>query len=544
MTLHPRQRPGKLAHTGKSGPRAGIIPAEIGQLLQQGMQAQRKGQLWAALECYQAILDRDPNQPDALHLMALISLEARRLEPALEMLKRAVGRKPADPALRASYATALVESNDPVAAEKQLRRAVKLSQNHPDLSCQLASCLAILGREDDARRMFEDVLAHHPERPAAIFRYADFLLQTGEHENAQRVYRGALEKGINPGRALAGLAKCQTFRARPRELDDIEELLGRPGLSASEAVTLSQAAAKISNDIGDYDGEFRHFAAAKAVFGSDYDGSLYVRRFDAARAIFTPDFFAKRKGYGNASPKPVFIVGMPRSGTTLTEQIIASHPMATGAGEIGILRKFALSLGSASADEKEFARRLKALAPNQVNALAREGLAILGRFSTSAARITDKLPHNFAMLGLAALLYPKARIVHCRRNPVDTCVSCYLTPLSESHDYAQDLKSLGEYYREYSSLMDHWRAVLPVPILEVDYEALVADPEAQSRRLIEFVGLEWDPAVLEFYSKSRAVHTISQFQVRQPIYRTSVERWRRYERHLGPLLAALGDLAP
>jgi hypothetical protein len=261
------------------------------------------------------------------------------------------------------------------------------------------------------------------------------------------------------------------------------------------------------------------------------------------RSIFTQEFFAEREGYGDPSQKPVFIVGMPRSGTTLAEQIIASHGHVAAAGEIGIPRGIAMSLGYGAPDEKGFARRVRALTQHEARTLAREGLAILNRFSTSATRITDKLPHNFQFLGLAALLFPKAKIIHCRRNPLDTCVSCFLTPLREEHSYAQDLTTLGAYYREYAALMDHWRHVLPMPILEVEYEALVTDLEAQSRRLIDFIGLEWDRACLDFQTSGRAVHTLSRSQVRRPVYTTSIGRWRRYEKHLGPLLAALGDLA-
>ncbi len=233
---------------------------------------------------------------------------------------------------------------------------------------------------------------------------------------------------------------------------------------------------------------------------------------------------------------------MPRSGTTLTEQIIAAHPSAAAAGEIGVPNRIAKSLGFGASDEKAFARRISRLKPREVAALAREGLEMLVRFSKTAERITDKLPHNFELLGLIAMLFPRAKIIHCRRNPLDTCVSCFLTPLSEEHAYTHDLSALGEYYRDYAALMDYWRAVLPMPILDVDYELLVADPEGQSRRLVDFVGLDWNPACLEFHAGGRAIHTISRAQVRQPIYDTSIGRWRRYEKHLGPLRAALGDL--
>ncbi len=529
---------------GRRGPQpqGGMDPREIGALLTQGVALQMKGQLWPAREFYQAVLDRQPNQPDALHLMALIALEAMQVEAAVDMLKRAVPQKPTDPALRGSYADALMLSNDAVAAERQLRRALKLSPEHSDLLCKLARCLAMLGREDEARSTFEAVLARGPDHPTALVDYADFLIQVGEPEKAEATYRRAVASDASPALALAGLAECRRYEGDPPELAAIQARLDQPGLRASEAIKLSQAAAKICNDIGKYDDAFSYYSSIKQFLAPDIRKSDPAAQFKLLRSIFTPDFFAVRAGYGDRSQKPVFIVGMPRSGTTLTEQIIASHPKAAGAGEFGVPRKIAMSLGYHGAPE-DFARRVNALKSKEAATIAHDGISMLERFSDRALRITDKLPHNFEFLGLVALLFPRAKIIHCRRSALDTCVSCFLTPLKEAHAYAYDLKALGEYYREYAALMDYWRQVLPTPILDLDYEELVGDTERQSRRLIDFIGLEWDPACLDFHTNSRAVHTISRAQVRQPIYSTSVERWRRYEKHLGPLRTALGDLA-
>ncbi len=476
--------------------------------------------------------------------MALIALETGETDAAAQMLKRAVSRKPADPALRGNYAEALMQSNDPLGAQRQLRRAQKLAPDHPEILTKLARCHAMLGRDDDAKRTFEDLVARDPIHPSALIAYADFLGQVGEPDKAEAAYRKAIALNISPAQALAGLADLREFKDEPPELIEIRTLLDRPGLRAIDAAKLSRAAGKICNDIGKYDEAFGHYLSVKQFLGVPSRTADYTKRFKLNTSIFIPEFFAARLGFGDRSQKPVFIVGMPRSGTTLTEQIIVSHPKAAGAGEIGVPSMIAKSLGYEAPDERAFARRVNALKPKEAAALAREGLSVLGRFSESAERITDKLPQNFALLGLVAILFPKAKIIHCRRNPLDTCVSCFLTPLREGHTYAYDLTALGEYYRGYSQLMDYWRRVLPMPILDVDYEALVADPEGQSRRLIDFIGLEWDPACLDFQANGRVVRTISRSQVRRPIYQTSVERWRRYEKHLGPLRAALGDLAP
>jgi len=502
-----------------------------------------QGQLLPAQQCYRAVLDKDPNQPDALHLMGLIAMEAKLTSAAIQMLKRAVGRKPADPALRGSYADALMEDGDPVAAERQLRRALKLSPEDQELRCKLARCLAMLGQEESADRIFQAVLACDPRHRTALLAYAGFLVQVGKFDLAETLYRKAIDTGIDPAAALVGLAGCRKFHAAPPELADIRRLLEQPGLKAPEAIKLCRAAAKICNDIEEYDEAFQYYVSSKKIIGPTPLKPDYAGRYRALRSFFTSEFFTARTSYGDRSEKPVFIVGMPRSGTTLTEQIIASHPKAAAAGEIGSIRKIAVSLGFEAADSGEFARRVAALKPREATTLARECLSMLSRFSSRAARVTDKLPHNFEVLGLAALLLPEAKIIHCRRSPLDTCVSCYLTPLKEAHAYAQDLTALGEYYREYSALMEHWRQVLPTPILEVSYEALVTEPEKEARRLLDFIGLDWDPACLDFQAGGRAVRTISVAEVRRPIYRTSIERWRRYEKFLGPLRAALADPA-
>ena len=520
-----------------------MAPAEIGHLLQKGLAQQMKGNLWQAQEHYQAILAHEPNQPDALHLMALIALEAKHAGHAVQMLTRAVAGKPNDPTLRGSMADALIQNNDPAAAERHLRRGLKIAPDNPELLCKLAHARAMLGGEDEAKAMFEAVLARDRSFPSALTGYAKLLANLGESEKAEALYRKALDLGVEQVQALAGLADCRKFTGNPPELATIRALLERKELSASNSIRLCQAAAKIANDIGDYDAAFEYYRSARGLLADDAGKTNYASLYRQVRAIFTPAFFSERKGYGDASEKPVFIVGMPRSGTTLTEQIIASHPRAAGAGEIGIVRKAAISLGFGGADEHAFARRINALKFKESGQIAKQCLAEFGRFSKSAARITDKLPHNFEVLGLIALIFPNAKIVHCRRNPLDTCVSCFLSPLKEGHAYAQDLTALGNYYREYASLMEYWRTTLPIPMLEIDYEALVADTEGEARRLIDFIGLAWDPVCLDFQRNSRAVHTISAAQVREPIYRTSVERWRRYEKHLGPLRQALGDLA-
>jgi len=262
------------------------------------------------------------------------------------------------------------------------------------------------------------------------------------------------------------------------------------------------------------------------------------------KELFTAEFFAERADFGNDSSRPVFIFGMPRSGTTLTEQIIASHPKVHAGGEVVFFNKATDVLGYRSGNMDEFARNVSDLDAKRAGAIAREYLDYLKKFSTTAPHVTDKMPHNFERLWLIALLFPKATYIHCTRNPIDNCVSIFTNPFNQAHAYSRTLEDVGGYYRLYKELSDHFCNIVPVDVLESRYEELVADQEARSRALIAHAGLEWDDASLRFYEHATSVRTLSHWQVRQPVYKTSVERWRRYGANVDPLIRALGDLAP
>ena len=256
-------------------------------------------------------------------------------------------------------------------------------------------------------------------------------------------------------------------------------------------------------------------------------------------AAFSGAFFERAAGLGSGSDRPVFIVGMPRSGTTLVEQIISSHPRAAGAGELPdipwLIQRLPAELGSGAG----YPGCVEALDRESVQRLAGSYLDRLGLVSATTDRVTDKLPMNYMHLGLIAVLFPNAVIVHCKRDPMDTCLSCYFQNFSRDLGFCFDLEDLGFYYRHYETLMAFWAEVLPLCIHDVAYEDLVKNPEDVSRGLIEACGLEWDPRCLSPHKNRRPVKTASSWQVRQPLYKTSVARWKRYEKHLGPLKSSL-----
>ncbi len=319
-------------------------------------------------------------------------------------------------------------------------------------------------------------------------------------------------------------------------------------LSDGERASLQFALGRAYDDLGEYDRAFSHFADAKAIQARDIPANseaLDIEWLESTQQVYSKEMFASRVGTGSQSQVPIFVLGMARSGTTLVEQIVSSHPMVAAAGEVRDLEIATQIVASQ--------RGITDAMPFVLNQFSDADLRDLGdtyvdrlrqRAAPGAERITDKLLGNYSRVGLIHLTLPKAVMIHCVRNPVDCCLSIYTNNFAEIQEHASDLGRLGRYYRRYYNLMAHWRAVLPGAFLDVPYEDTVRDLEGTARRIIAHCGLPWDPRCLDFRNNERRVVTLSITQVRQPIYTSSVDRWRHYEKHLGPLLEGLGDLAP
>ena len=286
---------------------------------------------------------------------------------------------------------------------------------------------------------------------------------------------------------------------------------------------------------------FAHFDAGNRLHARrhPFDRQVFDARIERIIKHCTRDFFTARQGMGDASERPVLIVGMPRSGTSLVEQIIASHPQAHGAGELNDIGRMARELPVVVGREKRYPECLDHLEPDAAAMLAQRYLGGLDARAPDATRVTDKMPFNMLWLGLIALILPNARVIYCRRNPMDNALSCYFQLFSQGLRFAYDLGHVGHVYRQHERLMAHWREHLPLSMLTVDYEDLVREPESQSRRLIEFTGLDWDDRCLNFHRHARDVRTASVWQVRQPVYQSSLARWKAYEPWLAPLRESL-----
>ena len=358
-------------------------------------------------------------------------------------------------------------------------------------------------------------------------------------DEARRYYERAI--ALTPGISTfhRPLVEMKRIREDDPQLTNMEDLAQRiTSLPQNEQIELHFALAKAYDDLGRYEAAFEHLHDGNALKRRMvvYDEASQLGALRNIETAFTSEAIAARRGRGNLSDLPIFIVGMPRSGTTLVEQMLASHRRVFGAGELTYTSELVASAQAAGKFPFDFAL----LSDKELYDLGSLYLARLRPLAPSADRIIDKLPFNFGILGLIHLVLPKARIIHLRRDPVDTCFSCYANLFSQGIEFSNDLGELGRYYRAYQRLMAHWRRVLPQgAMLEVQYEELVADFETQSRRIVDYCGLEWDANCLLYYETKRAVRTASAAQVRQPLFSNSIGRWLPYKQQLQPLLDAL-----
>jgi hypothetical protein len=323
----------------------------------------------------------------------------------------------------------------------------------------------------------------------------------------------------------------------------IEGYLSNPRLTHRHELELRFAADKLYDELGEYQKAFLHYSRGNGIVATGTHEQALAAEFQAIMDTFDAPGYRSWPRASNRSRKPVFIVGMPRSGTTLVEQILSSHPLVYGAGELPYIRNLCTTMHELTGTGMHYPACMAAITRSGLDKLADRYLHQVEVLSPEAVRITDKMPHNFMHLGLISLLFPEAAIIHVKRNPLDTCLSCFFQYFSSGHEYSYDLKNLGNHYRQYRLLMERWKNMLNLPIFELEYEDLIANPEAVSRKLIEFCGLPWDDNCLAHHKEDQIARTASYAQVRKPIYNSSCERWKNYAPFMGPLIDALGDAA-
>jgi tetratricopeptide (TPR) repeat protein len=510
---------------------------------------QERGQFEEAAASYRRAINIKPESAIAHNNLGTACKDLGNRDAAIESYRKAIGINPVYAEAYSNLGNVLYEFGRFDVALENCRKAIEINPAYPEAYSNLGNILKDIGQLDGALASFHQALAIDPKYDKAILGESQLFMVNGEMELAEEAIRKALLFKPDNLEARFLLAQARKTRTGDENLDALvkAEQAVRNNLLAlpyQKKVSLYFALGKSFDDLGDHDRAFPHFIEGCRMKRAtlEYDAVQMTNRFNETIRIFDGDTIERLRGGGNLSGVPIFVLGMPRSGTTLIEQIIASHPEVHGAGELPDMQSITQREVSGT---RSFPGNILKLDCAALNKWGDDYVASLLKQAPDARHITDKMPNNFWFIGLIHVMLPNAKIIHVSRNPVDTCLSCFTKLFSGTLNQTYDLAELGRYYVDYARLMEHWRKVLPaVAFLDVQYEDVVADQETEARRMIDFCGLDWNDACIDFYKHNRPVGTASVTQVRRPIYKSSVERWRHYEKFLGPLLDTLGDLAP
>jgi predicted Zn-dependent protease len=529
-----------------------------------------------AYERYTLLWRRPQELADAMRALA-----ANRVEAAEQILRRRLQHTPHDVAALRLLTEVALRREDDLQAERSLGQCLALApgyaaarydlarllysqQRIAEMLVQLARLLAaqprnlhylglkahglrILGNNDEAMALVQELIAEYPLEEQVWILYGTVLREIGEQPRAIEAFRQALVVRPGSSSAYASLANLKTFRFSAEDLTAMREQLALDSVRGADRVQLEFALGAAFEHRNEFADSFEHYARGNGLHRSTlfYDPGFVTERVQRTRALFNARFFAERQGWGSQQTDPIFIVGMPRSGSTLLEQMLACHSQAEGTRELPDLPVLALEL-LASVDEPTQAtlfEKFDALRADEVAALAARYLqSTRGHRHLGKARFVDKLPGNWSLLGFAMLLFPRASIIDARRHPLASGFSCYKQLFSRGQQFTYDLREVGLFARDYTVLMQHFDDILPGRVHRVHYERLISDPEGELRRLLEYCGLPFEEQCLRFHENRRAVSTLSSEQVRQPLYSESVDHWRNYEQWLGPLKEALGGL--
>jgi tetratricopeptide (TPR) repeat protein len=533
-----------------------------------------------AIACLHRALDLDKTNAKAFHVLGVIYVDIQDINRALHCLECANELSPEQAEYRVSFANVLEKANLDFEAGLQYHKACELNPNYLDSFILYGDYLIKMYRHDEALECITRAIYLAPKNLDLLDKLSQIYLAMNDTDAATAQYKATLEKEPQRIPSLLGLCLVQQelgnsakaielcdeivaidinipdgyllkSRMKKSKSDDglAEQLLN---FTTKDSVEINDetkchvhfALGKIYDDQNNYAKAFNHYSIGNFLKNKtlNYNIESDKNKFSKLIEVFDNQLFNDFKHLGVESNLPIVIVGMPRSGTTLTEQIISSHPNVIGAGEVFFWGKAPTAMPlrlSTETPYPECVREINSEQAKDIASMYESSLKMIVGSDTNPKHITDKMPHNFLRLGLIALLFPNVKIIHTKRNPIDTCLSIFFQNFNTVHDYAADLGNLGFHYKQYERIMQHWHKVLPGRILDINYEDTIADPEFWSRKLIDHIGLEWDDACLAPHKLERTVKTASHWQVRQPIYKTSVQRWKNYEEFLLPLIEAL-----
>lgn len=494
-----------------------------------------------AEQVYRQVLTRHPDNVTAMRLWARLGIRQKRHAEAEILLARAVEVAPDFNQAWADLVTVQYEQQKLDEAAESATRLIRLDPRVPNGYLLLASAHASAGHHDKALSAFDDALAIAPKHVGALCGKGNVCRTVGDQAGAIAAFRSSIEANPLHAEAYWNLANLKTFRFEDDELDQMLGLVGDERIPPEGQVQLNNALGLGFEARGEYDRAFEYIDRGNKLRREQefYDRVENEEVVDASIEVFTNGFLERKSGHGDPDPAPIFIVGLPRSGSTLIEQVLASHSMVDGTHELRDLGMVVKSDPRLGRFNPRYPKSLVDIDPKKLRHLGTEYIRRTRRYRGDRPFFTDKNPNNFVHVGLLHLVLPNAKIIDARRHPLDSCLGSYKQLFAQGQPFSYDLVELGEYYLEYDRLMKHWDEVLPGNVLGVHYEQVVADLEGQVERILDHCGLPWEETCLRFHETERAVKSASSEQVRRPIYSTSVNTWRYYERHLAPLIEVL-----
>jgi len=475
-------------------------------------------------------------------MMAQRAVQAKQPGRAVQLCRQVLASNPDSvPALHI-LAIALNEQDKGDEAIQMFERVIELSDNPAAPLCDMSQALMGAQRYDEAEHALRRAIESDPSFAFALGALAELYQLTGEHEKGRAVIEPAVRDHPDDPRIALAYGAMGVRIGQPRVVrEHLERLLAGQKLNAPTRSAVLFRLAELCDHLGEYDVAFGYAEKGNALVARRHDPAAHSASIDRVIEAWSPGTFEALADSGNETQRPVFIVGMPRSGTSLVEQILSCHPGVHAAGELVEIPRIARAIRGPTPLPTPHLDKIDGLDAGALAQHAEQYAEHIEQLAPDAERVTDKLPDNFLHLGLIVRLFPNASIIHCQRDPADTCVSCYFKDFRGPYNWSYRQEWLGSFYNDYHRLMEHWRDTLDIPMHEVPYRTLVTEPEPVSRGIVESVGLEWDDACLRPHESDRVAGTLSTEQVRRPVYTSSVGRWRNYREHIAPLLEILGS---
>lgn len=502
-----------------------------------------EGKLSTAEELCRRFLRNEPNNVAAMRMLADVAVQLDRLDDAEDLLTLCLELAPEFHLARNDYANLLFKKQLPREALLEIEKLINAEPNRPSHLLFKASVLALTSKTDEAIEIYDAVLQQYPNHCLTHLSRGHALKTVGRLFDAVAAYRKSIELQPKFGEAYWSLANLKTYEFDAADIAEMRGQLDSGLASPEDSWHLSFALGKALEDKKEFDESFQHYANGNVTRRRSvhWDSDEHHANLEKIAEFFRPDFFESKNESGNPSPAPIFIVGMPRAGSTLLEQILSSHSQVEGTMELPDIMSIARRIGGATmrAGASHYPDELAKLTAGDLKAIGTEYLERTAVHRSGAPFFIDKMPNNFVHVGLIHLILPNAKILDARRHPMACCFAGFKQLFAAGQTFTYSLEEIGQYYRDYVALMTHWDSVLPGRVLRVDYEAVVEDTAAEVRCVLEYCGLDFEPACLAFHRTERAIRTPSSEQVRQPIYKTAVDQWRNYEAHLAPLMKAL-----